>query len=340
MLNDAPGHDAAGAAPDWDAVARYLAGESPADEAQRVRAWLENNPAERELVESLAAAGAELPLAPVDVDAALDRVHARMRNQMVAYPERSARGRAWRAGRIAALALAAALVGIVVLRHARTPAPASVATTYATAIGARDSIQLADGSHVILGPASRLVVPANYGTTTRTVDLTGDAYFDVRHDPATPFGVRVAHAYIEDVGTRFNVESDGGDTTSVAVLGGSVRLQGTESGTAGIVLTAGDRGSVADGGPAVRDSARAGEDDIAWASGRLVFRDASLVRVAGELRRWYGVRLVFGDSSLPKRRLTASFQGESAEEVLRTIGLTLGVHVDLQGDSAVVSTTH
>lgn len=339
MMNDAPGHDAAGAAPDWDALARYLAGESPDDEARRVRAWLENHPADRALVERVQEASAELPLEPVDVERALTAVHARMRNQTVAFPEHGTRRPAWRTSAIVSLAAAAMLVGAVLLQRTRRAAPAGAEKTYATAVGQRDSIRLADGSRVILGPASRLTVPAGYGTRTRTVELTGDAYFDVHHDAATPFGVRVGRAYIEDVGTIFSVESDAGDTTSVSVLAGSVRLRGTESAARGILLKARERGSVADGGSAVLDAAPATPDDIAWASGRLVFRDASLVRVAGELRRWYGIRLVFADSSLTDRRLTASFEGESAEQVLRTIGLTLGVYVNLQGDSAIVSTT-
>ena len=84
---------------------------------------------------------------------------------------------------------------------------------------------LADGSRVILGPDSRLTVPADFGSTARAVELKGDGYFDVRHDAAKPFTVRVANALVEDVGTTFTVESDAGDTTSVSVLSGSVRLR-------------------------------------------------------------------------------------------------------------------
>ncbi len=341
-MNDAPeeGPNAMGAAPDWDALGRYLAGESPDEEARSVRAWLDAHPAERALLDGLRSDEASLPVDAVDVDGALAKVHARMRNQMVALPEQRAIRRSWPAYTLTALAAAAVLVAIVLSRPAAKSAAPAAATTYATAIGQRDSIQLADGTRVILGPASRLVVPAGYGSSTRVVELTGDAYFDVHHDAAKPFGVRVSDAYIEDLGTLFNVESDAGDTTNVSVLGGSIRLRGTESSGGGIVLVAGERGLVADGGAAVLDRGRASEDDVAWAAGRLVFRDASLVRVAGELRRWYGVRLVFADSTLTHRRLTASFQGEPVDQVMRTIGLTLGVDVKLQGDSAIVSTNH
>src|SRR5262249_789825 len=102
--------------------------------------------------------------------------------------------------------------------------PAASVRTYATAVGKRDSIQLSDGSRVILGPDSRLTIRSDYGAKTRAVELVGDAYFDVRHDADKPFSVRVGRALVEDIGTTFAVESDAGDTTTVAVISGSVRL--------------------------------------------------------------------------------------------------------------------
>src|SRR5947209_4578795 len=73
------------ASPDWDSIARYLSGESNADEAAIVRAWLDANPADRELLERLnASTAADASAAPadvgvdIDVEAALARVHQRM----------------------------------------------------------------------------------------------------------------------------------------------------------------------------------------------------------------------------------------------------------------------
>jgi transmembrane sensor len=110
----------------------------------------------------------------------------------------------------------------------------------------------------------------------------------------------------------------------------------------GIVLRAGERGVVAPvpgrGFAAARvdGSATAVADDTAWTSGRLVFRDAPLVEVAGALRRWYGVELRVADPTLARRHLTATFRGEPLPEVLRVVGLALGARVDRRGDTVVV----
>src|SRR4051812_25616254 len=97
-------------APDWDAIARYLSGESNAAEAIVVRGWLDANPADRALVELLRQNQAAEP-ADIDVDAALARVHSRMAAPALTV----SRGRS-RAFLFTGLAAAAALVLAVTLR--------------------------------------------------------------------------------------------------------------------------------------------------------------------------------------------------------------------------------
>ena len=330
--------------PDWDAIARYFAGESSAADAARVGEWLLANPDERALLERLnssldhgAATG------EVDVEAALSAVHARMGERQTTPRQltfvRTA-GRSPRRGLlVAGMLAAAAIVGIALVVNRPGPAPdhTAAARSYQTAVGKRDSIVLADGSRVMLGPDSRLDVPADFGARSRAVSLRGDAFFDVRHDPKSPFSVRVGDAVIEDLGTTFTVESDNGGVASVAVVSGSVRLRAINAPQAGgVVLGAGDRGTIDDTGNTRTDEHALRDDDLAWTMGRLVFRDAPLTRVAGEVRRWYGVTLRIADSSLADRHVTASFNGEPVDQVLRVIGLTLGARVDRQGDTAIL----
>lgn len=330
--------------PDWDALARFYAGESPPAEAVRIGEWLAANPDERALLEALDRA-VDRAADDVDVEAALARVHARMDEPFVARPRLSVlRGsstprRRWPVA--AGILAAAAVAGIALtLAHRPGPIPATPAERiFQTAVGKRDSIVLADGSRIMLGPDSRLDVPAGFGTTTRAVTLRGDAFFDVRHDPRAPFSVRVGDALIEDVGTTFTIESDNGVLASVAVVSGSVRLRGNDAPpTGGVVLGAGDRGTIDDAGNAQADAHALRDEDLAWTMGRLVFRDAPLARVAGEVHRWYGVTLRIADSTLADRHVTASFNGEPVDRVLKVIGLTLGARVDRQGDTAVLRT--
>jgi transmembrane sensor len=335
--------------PDWDAIARFLAGESSVEEAATVQRWLDTNPVEKAFLTRLDAAVTTEPIADVDVELALARVHARMSESMPRPRLSMERGPAparWRTMTVGALLAAAAIAGVLfTTRRSAAPVapPATTVTaqTYTTRVGQRDSVKLADGSRVLLGPDSRLTVPADYGTISRVVDLQGDGFFDVQHDATKPFAVRVGTALIEDVGTTFTVESDAGDTTTVAVVSGSIRLRSnTSSSAAGEVLAAGDRGSIDARGNVRAERHAVRDDDVAWTMGRLVFRDASLTRVAGEIHRWYGVTLHVADSSLLNRHVTTTISGEPIDQVLKILALTLGARVDRHGDSAIVTTTH
>lgn len=328
--------------PDWDTIARFLSGESPAEEAAVVRAWLEANPAERELVQRLNTAAVIDAPADVDVEAALTRVHQRMREPA---PPRLRMERGGISGPvrfawfIGATAAAVAAFTFIQSRTHSTSAPVTVAAhTYSTGVGQRDSVRLADGSHVLLGPQSKLVVPADFAEKMRAVELTGDAYFDVQHDAAKPFTVRTAGAVIEDIGTTFTVESDAGAVTSVAVVTGSVRLRGENAPAAsGAVLAAGDRGSVDARGNTHVEPHAVREEDTAWIGGRLAFRDAPFSHVAAELERWYGVKVRLTDSSLLTRPVTTSFEGESVDRALEILGLTIGAKIEHRGDSVIVT---
>jgi transmembrane sensor len=328
--------NAANESPDWEAIARVLANEGSPEETSRVRAWLAAHPADRALVERLDEA-ARPELADVDVESALRSVHGRMQKQPSVPNLTVVRGNGARPRRVyfvSALAAAAAAVAVIVLRQ---PSDSTASQrTYATTVGQRDSITLPDSSRVILGPMSRLVVA--YGQSARSVELQGDGYFDVRHDASKPFTVRVGRAVVEDIGTTFTIESDAGDTTNVSVITGSVRLRSSDSAAnSGAVLAAGDRGSMSVDGAVLSYPHTVTEDAAAWTSGRLVFKNASLVRVIGEVRRWYGVTLRITDSSLIDRTLTFDATGESVDQVLKIIGLDLGARIERQGDTATVT---
>ena len=330
--------------PDWDAIARYLAGESDAGEAAVVRAWLETHPEDRALVERLDAAAVDA-VADVDVEAALARVHQRMGAPRPSLKlERGGAGVAPRRRNnsvivIGSIAAAAALAFVLTRKPApETQAPAPV-QHYAAGIGKTQSVMLPDSSRVVLGPQSTLEVPGTFGAGDRTVTLTGDAYFDVRHDASRPFRVHTGSAVIEDIGTTFTVESDAASLATVSVVSGSVRLSRTDVKTPPVVLVAGDRGVLERSGETRVEQNVVRSEDTEWISGKLVFRDAPLSRVAAEMERWYGLQVRVADSTMLDRKVTTSFEGESVDKALQILELTIGAKISRVGDSIIIART-
>ena len=323
MANDTPNVPPADDSADWEAVARYFAGESTPEEVEVVRRWLDAHPAEASALSALGDATGRLSNATppdLDVEAALARVTER-RDAADVIPIDSRRpaarpavptvapARRWQRFAIPAAAAAVLAVGVSLFRHSAenggyTPGSGAAAQTFATAIGQRDSVRLADGTRVMLAPQSRLTVAAGYGDKVREVELQGEAYFDVHHDAAKPFLVRAGDAAIRDLGTTFTVRATGDQGVRVAVTSGSVSLAPMQATTnTAVVLRPGDAGTLAVDGRTLVERGGTVEPDTAWTHGRLVFREAPIGTVRTELQRWYGIDLQI-DSSFASRHLS------------------------------------
>jgi transmembrane sensor len=241
---------------------------------------------------------------------------------------------------------------VLTIKRAGVSAPESITT------GPRQrvSVQLRDGSRVILGPESRLVEVTQFGTGTREVDLQGAAYFDVVHDSGRPFVVIARNLRIRDLGTRFSVEAYAGDSSTsdlsasasarVAVAAGSVTLQPigpdamprvASSGTqpapgAPIILHAGSVGWMDSRGHIAVDRPLSISQYVSWTSGTLTLDDVPLGEAVLRLGHWYGVAIRLGDPALACRHITASFHDEPLTDALDELSLALHVrHVEVAG---------
>jgi transmembrane sensor len=208
----------------------------------------------------------------------------------------------------------------------------------ATGVGAIDSLTLADGTRVIIGPLSSVTVVKGYGAGRREVEVRGEAFFEVVHDASSPFITRALGATVTDIGTSFSVRTDSSAGVSVTVRDGAVSLKlANAPDVSAVVLGAGQHALLApDGNAATRPST---EQDLAWMQRRLVFRETPMSEVAESFRRWYGIRLRLADAALARQHLTAAFSGETPEAALEIIRLSLGAEIERRGDTAIVRAT-
>ncbi len=342
---------------DWERLARYLADECTPAERVAVEEWLAADPTRQARVDALRrvwarAAGstidgmiapAFLPPAAWDVAALSQRLNERLdqldqiegkgrpvqhgRDGMVVIPR--AHRVDW-AVRALTTALAAALVlaiGVTVVRRSRGGASYRLiaAREYVTARGQRETIRLPDRTRLTLGPESRLRVADDFGRASRDVELNGEAMFDVVHDAARPFAVRVGRVVTRDLGTRFGVRAYPGDAgVRVVVAAGSVSLAGaTLHGGDLAVVSAGDTAQVRHGVDAERE--------LAWANGTVAFDNTPLADVLSELGRWYDIDFRLADTTVGTRRVSVSFRTESPTQVLDAVGLLIRARYERHG---------
>jgi len=320
-------------------IERYLAGELTPAEADAFAQWT-RDPARRRLVDALAEFWAgEGPDTPAfDVHAmwarALPRVRQRRRllsliSREVGRP--SARTMWVRMPPAAAAGLLLVAIGVtgwIAVTRGRQHQAASPVTMrdFSTRRGQRADLQLDDGTQIVLGAATTVHIPDDYGDRTRDVYLDGQAYFVVRHDSAHPFAVHAGHAIVRDIGTRFAVTAYGGATsTQVVVSEGEVRVAHVE-------LRPNDLAIVDSSGQsaAVRHRVNASAV-IGWTQGRLAFESAPLADVVTSLSRWYDLDIQLADPALGRQPLTVTFGFESTRQVLDAIALLTHTRYEQHG---------
>ncbi|MCY1435382.1 Protein FecR [compost metagenome] len=212
-----------------------------------------------------------------------------------------------------AVAACVAVLAVVVA----LPRPlAGVYADYATRIGERRSIELADGSRVWLNSGSALSV--DFSTGERRLALhAGEALFEVAKDPQRPFIVRAGDTEVMAVGTRFDVDSRGGQTR-VDVTEGVVQV--SKAASQPLRLSAGQRLSLDERTPepaAVQpldlDSASA------WQRGKLIFNQRPLGDVLAELERYLPESILLTDDALRAHKVSGVFDLDDPAALLKTL---------------------
>ncbi len=168
--------------------------------------------------------------------------------------------------------------------------------TITTPRGGQYQLELADGTKVWLNAASSLRFPTAFTGNNRSVELTGEGYFEVAHNANKPFHVQVRHQAQDDepmdvevMGTHFNINSYNNEPELRTTL-----LEGKVSVTKGkdnVVLLPGQQAVVRRGAADIMVLRNADIDEaIAWKEGRFQFGEGTDIKaIMRQLERWYDV---------------------------------------------------
>jgi transmembrane sensor len=224
-----------------------------------------------------------------------------------------------------------------VLRRVGRGAP-SAARMVATLAAELDTVDLPDGSRVILAPNSRLEYAVSPRIGPREIRLEGEALFEVMHDDERPFRVRTRRAVVEDLGTSFVVREYAADSRArVAVRSGAAALRTSDdSSTAAIDLRPGDGAYIDSVGTIARFTGDP-ESFGAWTAGYLTFDGAQLPEVLSQLATWYDVEFRMTDSTLAKQYFTGGVSSASLAKALEVLGPVVHARFERRGKVVVAS---
>lgn len=167
--------------------------------------------------------------------------------------------------------------------------------TLRTPRGGQFLIVLQDGSRAWLNAASELRFPLDFGSSSRHVDLKGEAYFEIAKDPKRPFLVNSIKQQIEVLGTHFNVNAYSDEpTVKTTLLEGSVKIEAKDNQKATIILKPNDR--VIYNGENFKRTRVEASTEVAWVNGKFVFNDEPLESILRKISRWYDLQIEYRDN--------------------------------------------
>ena len=225
------------------------------------------------------------------------------------------------------VALAAAFA-VVVLQ----PQLAAKPTLYATGKGERRDVVLADGTRVTLNADTRLSVLLKRDRRDLTL-ASGEAAFQVVHDPSRPFTVQAGDRVLQDVGTDFDVKRQGGLLT-VSVREGEVAVLRPQ-GAPNLSLGAGGHLEHREGGADQVTATADADDAFAWRSGRLIYRDRPLSDVAADLSR-YGGEEIRADGAAANLRFSGVLTIDNQDGMVGRLTRLLPVVASDRKDGVIV----
>jgi transmembrane sensor len=360
----------------WQLVAKMLAGEATEQELEELRHLLHNNP---ELHYPLQTITGLWRQSDPDEQRRAEEAFARHLDRMAAlsidYSADGADGTAsFKRNSNRITLIASAIVAVIVTGATglffyrsspaakKIPAATVQVSEVVTHNGSRTNLYLPDGTRVWLNAGSRITYnkdfdAANNNPASREVNLTGEAFFDVAHNPGKPFIIHTKRIDITVLGTSFNVKSYPSDkTTETILIHGSIEVAIRNKANKKIILRPNEKlvidnedSTVLQRHVSTRPATPLAEQppviiqkptyehttgtmvETSWVNDRLIFQEENFGELAKQMERWYGVTISFSEPGLQTLQFTGSFRQETIQQALDALTLTAAFNYAISG---------
>lgn len=203
--------------------------------------------------------------------------------------------------------------------------------------GSKTKLYLPDGTLVWLNAGSKMSYAQDFGINDRSLDLTGEAYFEVTKNEHIPFKVHTNELDVKVLGTKFNFRNYQDDLEAkVCLLEGKVALSAQQMET----ILQPDQQALFDKktGKLLISSTKA-VYSAEWTNDRLYFDEALLPDIVKELERSYNVKIIIADDVLNSVRFYGNFRRreQSIVEVMDVLSSTDKMTYTIDGKNIVIT---
>lgn len=184
-------------------------------------------------------------------------------------------------------------------------------------LSGKSYVMLGDGTKVWLHSDTSLDYKREFSSVNREVKMTGEAYFEVAHDPKHPFVIQMEGMKLTVYGTKFNVRDiPHSNEVMVSLQEGSVGLETLRE---NYRMRPGEKAVFNKKTKILQINRGDVAFDISWAQKQIVFNQKSLGFICKYLANWYNVEIVLEPALKDKYLYTFTLRDEPLEEIMRLI---------------------
>lgn len=192
-------------------------------------------------------------------------------------------------------------------------------------------VSLPDGTLVILKKGSQLRYNTSFAEK-RTLQLEGEAFFDVVQDVNHPFLVQTRYLTTQVLGTAFSINTFG-NNEQVILLRGKVRVA-SPNGSA--ILTTNRQAIYVNN--KLRDLPINAADATAWSSDSFHIENQPLLHLTNLLGTRFGKEIIFKEEKMKDYLITTTFSmKDSFKSIMDVVSLVNHVEWRMQGDKVLIS---
>jgi len=229
--------------------------------------------------------------------------------------------------------------------------------------GSKSRIVLPDSSVVILNSGSSIkYANSDFNLNRRSVQLTGEGFFNIKKNPSKPFYVTTPGMKVKVLGTTFNVKAyTDEDIEETTLVSGKVEIYSSSDEAEKekpLVLKPNQRAVFIKSKKDLiqkdtlmtsqkiipvklqkinLQSSSMTEQTISWKENTLVFDNESFNSLVVKIERWYNVKIQVDYPELVSARFTGKFDKETLEQVLSALVTVTPFRYDINQNHITIS---
>jgi transmembrane sensor len=340
-----------------DLITRYLSGEAEGDDLVFLEAWLKADPENRrvfgeyrqiwlEMERVKMADTLSIDVAWNGMESRMEEIEARGSNHkepakavlnVVSDQEKPINGffhiQYQQFLRIAAIILIILIPSFFIIRSYTRPEQKQLEASLTIQEGS-----LPDGTVVTLNKGASLEYPSSFRGNTRNVKLSGEAYFEVKHNPTKPFIITSQNVRIEVLGTSFYVNSKVDNNTMEVILNsGSVAVYFDNHKENAVFLSPGEKAEINPDGEKMEKDINTDQNYRSWMTQHFIYSNTPLITIITDLNKVYHANLRITTPVISSCLVTATFDHQSLESILHVLQATLDLNISQQGTYTDIS---